>query len=138
MDLTPTQALWLANFVRLVHLMVVLFIVAGLCLIWVGHYRGWHWIRNGIFRLLHLLAMGLVAVQTILGRACPLTVWEWELRRLAGRGGDDPGGFIEYWTERILFFDLHPAFFAVLYILFFVVIIWTYWKIPPRPLRRPR
>jgi hypothetical protein len=70
----------LADAVLLLHLAVVLFVVGGLVLVWVGHARrdtrGWGWVDRPWFRALHLLAIVVVVLQAWLGVTCPLTTLE--------------------------------------------------------------
>ena len=57
------------------------------------------------FRLAHLATIVIVALQAWLGRLCPLTIWELELRRAAGQAYQEQS-FIEYWVARYLYLDL--------------------------------
>ena len=74
----------LADVIAVFHLAFALFIVCGLVAILVGAVRGWVWVRNFWFRLIHLLMIGIVAAEAICGVPCPLTTWEFRLRKLAG------------------------------------------------------
>jgi hypothetical protein len=122
----------LADAIVLVHLSVVLFIVAGLPLVYIGAARGWHWVRAWAWRLLHLLAILLVAGESLLGIPCPLTVWEDLARRRA------PGvGFIERWSDRVLFYDLPPRVFVLAYAGFALLVLWSWFVVPPAR-SRPR
>jgi hypothetical protein len=97
----------LADVVVLIHLVVVLFITAGLPLIYLGAALGWTWVRDWRWRILHLVAIAFVAAQSLFGIACPLTIWEDALR------GRKPNvGFIEGWIDGILFYDLRAWVFA--------------------------
>jgi hypothetical protein len=110
---------------------VDLFVVGLAPLILVGHVRGWAWIRNKVLRRIHLGMMGFVLVEALLGIACPLTVWEEALRRGSGAESYDEG-FLAYWISRILFFDMDPALFTIIYAAFFALLVFLYRKIPPR------
>src|SRR5688572_8655247 len=92
---------WLADIVLVVHALVVLFIVAGLFAIWIGAYCRWRWIRNRMFRLLHMGAIGFVAFTSLMGWACPLTIWEDWLRS----GVTTQQGFIQRWAGNLLYYD---------------------------------
>lgn len=70
----------LADAVLVVHTLFVLFVVGGFVLIWIGHWRSWRWIRNARFRGLHLAAITFVALESLVGLSCPLTMWEDALR----------------------------------------------------------
>ena len=59
--------------------------VPGLLLILLGACLRWQWVRNRWFRVAHLLAIVIVAFEAINNIECPLTTWEYDLRRLAGQ-----------------------------------------------------
>ena len=47
----------------------------------------WKWVRNPWFRAIHLIAIGIVVAESLAGIPCPLTVWERQLRKMAGQIG---------------------------------------------------
>jgi uncharacterized protein DUF2784 len=116
----------LADFVLAVHFLFVLFVVAGLVLIWIGAARGWRWVRNFWFRAAHLAAIVFVAGEAITGVACPLTLWEDALR-----GGSDGTSFIGRWLSRLLYYNFPEWVFTIAYVSFALVVVWTYWRIKP-------
>jgi hypothetical protein len=121
----------LADAVLLVHLGYVLFVVGGLVLIWLGWARRWSWVRNWWFRVLHLAAIALVALETLAGLLCPLTWLE-----DAVRPGPAPGaGFIQRWVHAILFWDFPAWVFTLTYAAFAVVVAVTFVLFPPRSRR---
>lgn len=77
----------LANAVLVLHFAVVIFVVLGLPAVLVGNWRGWSWVNYFWWRVVHLLAIGVVVVQAWLGRYCGLTVLESNLREMAGQAG---------------------------------------------------
>jgi hypothetical protein len=121
----------LADLLLVAHVAVVLFIVGGLALIAVGGALGWGWVRLFWWRVLHLAAMGFVAVGAVVGWICPLTVWEDALRRRAGETGYGTG-FVQYWLERVLYHDWPDWVFTVLYLAVFGAILAVWWLVPPR------
>lgn len=137
MELERTACLLLADLILVLHFAFICFVVLGFALIWLGYFRGWSFIRNFWFRLAHLLAMGYVAFESLTGIACPLTEWEYSLRVLGGQAGRYDGSFVSFWLHRLLFFDLSPAAFQILYAAFFLLLVLTFWKIPPRWPRSP-
>jgi hypothetical protein len=118
----------LANAVLTLHALIALFIVAGLPAIWIGAALGWEWVRNRGFRFVHLLAIGLVAVLSVLGVACPLTVLEDWLR--SGSVGAE--GCIQRWVGRLLFYDLPTWVFTLVYVTFALLVLLAWWRVPPR------
>ncbi len=101
-----------ADVLLVLHALVPLFILGGLVLIPLGAWRRWRWVRNRGFRIAHAAMMGVVLAQALMGRLCPLTLWEHELRVRAGQqaAGEAPEGFIAYGVGRRLSHDLPPAF----------------------------
>ena len=131
MSLSPTAAGWLADLILLLHALIVLFVVLLPPLIWIGGWRGWWLARSGSLRLLHLLTIGFVVLQSWLGQTCPLTLWESALRVQAGGQGYQRG-MIEDWVGRCLFYNAPPAVFVLIYSGFAALVIWTWWRWPPR------
>jgi hypothetical protein len=120
---------WLANIILALHAIYVAFVVCGLALIWLGIARGWRWVRNFWFRLLHLAAIGLVAAEALIGVTCPLTVLEDRLRSAAYAGS----GFLERWVHRILFWEFPAWVFTLVYLIFAFLVLWTWRRWPPAP-----
>ncbi len=125
------QALF-ANVLLIVHFLYVGFVILGFVYIWVGYFLHWKSIYNPWFRWLHLGAMGIVVLEVLLGIFCPLTEWETRLRLAAGQSPYSPEGFIPYWVSRLLYYDWPPRVFHLIYFTFFILILLTFWKIPPR------
>jgi hypothetical protein len=116
----------LADAVLVVHFLLVLFIVGGLAVILAGARR-WPWVRNRRFRIAHLAAIAFVAAESLLGIACPLTVWEDSLR-----GGGGTRSFIGRWVAWLLYYDLPEWVFTVAYCAFAAAVVWTWRAVPPR------
>jgi polyferredoxin len=121
----------LADAVLVVHLLLILFVIGGLAVTVIGWFRTWAWVRNFWFRLLHLAAIATVVVQSWLGAACPLTVWENRLRDLAGR---EPYGeaFIQHWLHRLIFYQAENWVFGLVYTLFGLLVVLALVLVPPR------
>ncbi len=139
---SPAWASLAADALLVLHAAIVLFVILGQLLIIVGGLRGWHWVRRPGFRWAHLATIGVVIVQAWLGRLCPLTVWEQDLRALAGQDAHDQS-FIAHWIEEWLYWDLPAWVFVAAYTAFGALVLasWYWW--PPRrsgegsPLRFP-
>jgi hypothetical protein len=106
----------------------VLFVVGGLILIWAGYAVGWQWVRKRWLRIVHFGAITLVAVEALVGIACPLTVLEDALRP----GTQGGAGFIQRWVHAVMYWDWPLWVFAVLYVGFAAVVALTYVLLPPR------
>ncbi len=126
----PFPGLW-ADAILVVHALIVCFVVAGQAAVLIGWWRGWTWSRDPWFRLAHLATIGVVVLQAWLGRLCPLTVWERELRRAAGQAFHERS-FVEYWVAEFLYWDLPWWVFVAAYTAFGVLVVWTWWRLPPR------
>jgi len=121
-----------ADFLVIFHLFYVLFVVGGEAAILAGGVLGWGWVRNGSFRIAHLAAIAVVAIEAGAGAECPLTFWEYDLRRLSGQAVHGHVSFIGRIARAIVFHDLSPGFFAVLHIAFGAAVLLTFVLIPPR------
>ena len=76
---------FLADSILVIHALFVAFVILGFALIVIGMFRRWGWIKNLWFRLLHLLAIGIVVAEAWFGGICPLTDLE-NRKREAGGG----------------------------------------------------
>ncbi len=128
------EAYWalLADTIVVAHFAFVSFVVIALPVVWLGFFCRWRWVRNFWFRAIHLLMMGVVVFESVTGIVCPLTNWESECRRLAGQTGYHDKGFVEYWTHRLMFFQLEPSTFTVIYIVFFTLLVGSFVFVRPR------
>lgn len=121
----------LADAVLLVHVGLVLFVVGGLALIVIGNWRGWTWVNRPWFRVLHLAAIVVVAAEAWLDVICPLTTLENVLRERAG-SATYATGFVEYWLQRILYYDAPEWVFTVAYSAFALLVMAVWWRYPPQ------
>jgi glucan phosphoethanolaminetransferase (alkaline phosphatase superfamily) len=131
----PYQAL--ANAVLLLHFAVVIFVVLGLPAILIGNWRGWAWVNNLWWRMAHLVAIAVVVLQAWLGQFCGLTVLESKLREQAGLVGYERS-FIEYWVQRLLYYEGPLWVFTLVYTAFGSLVAWAWFRYPPTPRRATR
>ncbi len=127
---------FLADLILAVHVAFVGFVVGGLVVVWIGGAFAWAFVRNRRFRLLHLLAMGIVVGQTLIEVICPLTQWEVWLREQAGQPTYADATFVQYWLQRLLYWDWSPRTFMIVYLLFFAAMLLSWWVVPPRRMFR--
>jgi multisubunit Na+/H+ antiporter MnhB subunit len=125
----------LADLVVVTHAAFVGFVVFGLAAILVGVALEWNWVRSVRFRTAHLIAIGLVCMDALLGLMCPLTTFENWLRAMAGQARY-PGDFIGYWAHRLIFYNAPLWVFRDAYMGFGVLVLLTFWLAPPQPRRR--
>ena len=121
----------LADLIVVIHAAYVSFVVFGLAAILVGVVLRWKWVRNLWFRAIHLIAIGIVVAESLAGIPCPLTVWERQLRKMAGQTGYT-GDFIGYWTHQLIFYRAEPWVFTLVYILFGLAVLAAFVLAPPR------
>ena len=118
---------FLADAVLVLHFCLAAFIAVGVVLIWLGIWRRWDWILSFRFRLLHLSAIGIVALEGVLGIACPLTVWENWLRQDGGERS-----FVAHWVQRALYYDFPEWAFAAVYVALAAITALAWIIAPPK------
>lgn len=126
----------LADAVVVLHFAYVSFAVGGEILILAGGALGWRWVRNRPFRLAHLAAVVLVAVEALAGVVCPLTEWEFRLRELAGQRVERQLSFVARLVRAIIFYDFPSWVFTAAYVGFAVLVAGSFLLIPPRRIKR--
>jgi len=120
----------LADAVLILHFGFILFVVLGQAGILLGAVRQWRWVRNRRFRLCHLLAISVVVSQAWLGRLCPLTELENALRIRSGQPSYEQT-FVGYWVGRVIYVELPLWLLALVYSLFGLLVLWSWWRIRP-------
>lgn len=120
-----------ADAILLLHVIFVAFVVIGLLLIFAGKWRHWRWVHNFWFRLLHLLAIAYVVLQSWLGAICPLTIWEMQLRARAGDAVYS-GSFIAHWLGQLLYYRAPEWVFIVIYTGFGALVAASWYWVRPR------
>lgn len=158
-------AIFSANLIVFVHVLFVGFVVLSVPTILVGRYFHWNWVRNFWFRLVHLLLMAIVIIETVSDFPCPLTVWERDLRLIGGqlhqaryddgelKTNDDgepllkanreyQNDFVGRLLHRIIFLEfevLTPELLNTCYYVFGSLVLATYILVPPSwPSRKRR
>ena len=120
-----------ADAILLLHVLFVGFVVIGLALIFIGKWRGWNWVHRFWFRIAHLAAIGFVVLQSWLGAICPLTIWEMNLRELAGDAVYE-GAFIAHWLQALLYYEAPLWVFTLVYTLFGALVVASWFWVRPR------
>jgi hypothetical protein len=123
----------LADLLLVTHALFIAFVVLGQIAILVGLLTGRAWARDLRLRLIHLVCVLFVVLQTWLGMTCPLTIGEHDLRIRAGQTGYELG-FVATWLQRLVFYDAEPWVFNLVYSLFGLVVVATW--VFGRPRRR--
>jgi len=121
-----------ADVLLFTHVLFVAFVIFALLLILVGKLLSWPWVRNPWFRLAHLIAIGVVVLQSWLGVICPLTTWEMALREKAG-DAVYAGTFISHWLETILYYSVPAWVFILGYTVFGLLVLAGWFWVRPNP-----
>ena len=122
--------LFAADIVLFSHLLFVTFVISGLLLIFVGSVFSWSWVRNTVFRILHLLSIGIVVIQSWFGVVCPLTILENWLREKGGEVVYE-GTFISHWMQTLLYYDAPSWVFAIIYTGFGALVLASWYFVRP-------
>jgi hypothetical protein len=120
-----------ADVILILHFAIVAFVVGGAVMVWAGYLAHWAWVRNARFRVVHLLTMLFVLVESLVGVLCPLTEWEHRLRVRGGTAVGPAESFIKTWLHKIMYYDLSAGTFILLYLGFFALIVLALIVVPP-------
>ena len=115
----------LYEIVLLFHFCIFLFITLSFLLIPIGYYQKWEWVKNRYYRLIHLILMGIIFIETILGFICPLTTLENFLRN-----DIEINNKITQIIHQIMYWDLPTYQFITLYLLslLYLIFLWFFFK----------
>ncbi len=114
-----------ANIISVLHFCIFLFITLCCLLIPLGYKLKWNWVKIRKLRLLHVIMMGFITIETILGIVCPLTSLEIFLR-----DENKVGNILNKIIHEIMYWDLPASYFIIIYVLCFLYLIflWIYFK----------
>jgi len=121
----------LADFTAAIHLGFVAFVVWVELLILLGAVLGWEWVHDPVLRCIHFALVGYVGIQDVLGRICPLTIWENNLRAKAGQTRSDRS-FIARVVHSLLMCDLDERTLRRIRLSFAAVVTITFFAVWPR------
>ncbi|MGH6986727.1 MAG: DUF2784 family protein [Caulobacteraceae bacterium] len=111
------------------HLAVILFNIFGLVVVPIGAWRRWRFVREPIWRVLHLLSLAVTAGQAILGRICFLTALQaWF------SGAEAPRPLIMRFVNSLVYLPLPFWVFEDVYVAVFAYALALLWFVPPRGL----
>jgi hypothetical protein len=123
---------FLADALAALHLAVVLFMIAGLALVFLGWPLRWRWVRNPWFRFAHLGIMAYIAINAARGELCFLTLWEQDLRERAGQETDEQISFVGRLLRDVLFVETPQATLQFIYYAFGALVLVSLFCVPPR------
>ena len=120
-----------ADAILYTNVLFAMFIVGGLLLVFTGKLLSWSWVRNPWFRLLHLISISIIVLQSWLGILCPLTSWEMALR---SKAGDTvyAGSFVSHWLGVLLYYQAPEWVFIVCYTVFGILVLASWFWVRPR------
>lgn len=117
-----------ADAIIVVHFLYILFMLLGFLLTGYALFFREKFFDRWLFRSLHLLGIFYVASLSILGKYCPLTILENELRLRYEVSLVYSGSFIVHYLERLVYPDVNPlviqiptVFLAIFTIVVFIV-----------------
>ena len=112
----------IADFILFIHLIIAIFISAGMLIFPIGGLRSWRWCKNFSLRVTHLGLIVVVFIETLIGVNCPLTVVENYLR-----AQDTHQSFIGSLMSNTLYWNMSEALFFHLYgiCVVWVLILWV-------------
>lgn len=128
--ISPAVAANLADAILALHVASALFIAFGLVAIPLGARLGWAFVHVLWWRLLHVAALGAVALQKLLGQTCFLSVWEFRLLQIAGR---EPHAvpLIHTWGGSLIHVDLPLWLLAAAYVTLWLYVLLLWLLVPP-------
>jgi hypothetical protein len=117
-----------ADAIIVVHFLYILFMLSGFLLTGYALFFRQKFFDWWLFRSLHLLGIFYVASLSILGKYCPLTILENELRLRYEAYSVYSGSFIVHYLEKLVYPDVNPlviqiptVFLAIFTIVVFIV-----------------
>lgn len=123
-----------ADILLTIHTLFVAFVVLGLVAIYVGYWLSWSWIRNYWYRIIHLGGISYVVLESWAGVICPLTIWENQLRVMAGQSSYE-GSFIQHWLQNLLYYEAPDWVFLIAYTVFGSLVLASWFIVKPRSRR---
>ena len=117
--------IFLADFILFFHFFIAFFVILGLFFP-IGYKLNLALASNFYIRLIHLLLIGIIFFETILGFICPLTIFENSLR-----GNPVTKSFVSKWLGNILFWDFSLSYFILIYFICFLWTLFIWFYYPP-------
>lgn len=121
----------IADLILISHTLFVAFMVLGVVAIYIGYFFSWSWVRNYWFRVIHLLGIAFVILESWTGIICPLTSWEMLLREKAGEATYS-GSFIQHWLHTLIYYEASEWVFIACYTLFGILILASWFIVRPK------
>jgi len=118
-----------------IHLIWIIFMLAGFVLTIRGFWRQ-EFFNRWLFRTLHLGGIIFVGILGLLGKYCPLTVWENALQARYDPSLVYPGSFMIHYVEKLLYPGVHPLVIQIPTTLIAVFTVIVFIFRPPEKIRK--
>lgn len=92
---------FLAYIILFLHVVCSVFVLLMPFVVPLGVWLSWPWVRDPWLRHIHMGIVLFIAGEVIMGKPCPLMVWENRCRVRAGMPLYTTG-FFDYWVENLL------------------------------------
>jgi len=125
----------LADAIMVVHFGWIIFMLAGFVLT-VRAFWYPRFFDRWLFRSVHSAGILFVALLEVLGKFCPLTIWENALRRSYDPNTDYPGSFIIGLIEKLIYPDVSPLVVIIPTIVMAVFTFIVFIMRPPSKFKR--
>lgn len=117
----------LADIIVAIHFAWIVFMVIGFIWTVAGFWQK-SFFDSWLFRTLHVFGIIYVSTLAIMGRYCPLTIWENSLRAKYAPGLVYPGSFVIHYAEKLVYPEINPlliriptTFIAVFTVVMFII-----------------
>jgi len=124
----------LADTIVVIHLIWILFILAGFILTIIGFWQK-KFFDRWIFRTIHLFGILYVSLLALMGKHCPLTILENILRRKYSPFLSYPGSFIIHYLEKLVYPEVNPLVILIPTIFISLFTISVFIIKPPKKIR---
>ena len=134
----------LADLIMILHFAWVLFMLWGFVLTLYSVIRLYvfrsmsaycrHFMDRWIFRTVHLGGIAFVALLAALGKYCPLSILEYNIRLRYDPALTYPGSFLVNWIEKLVYPSVPPLVIIIPTIFFALFTLLAYLLHPPKKL----
>ena len=116
----------IADFILFIHLIIAIFISAGMVIFPIGGLLSWRWCNYFSLRVTHLGLIVVVFIETLIGVNCPLTVAENYFRAQVANQS-----FIGSLMNNLLYWNVSESLFFYLYGICVVWALLLWILVPP-------
>lgn len=116
----------LAAIILAVHVLIIAFNIAGLIAVPLGAWRGWRFVHAPLLRVLHIISLGVTAIQAMLGQACFLT--DWQFAASGGQGDAEP--LVMRWVNSLVYWNIPLEVFTLIYVSVLMYALALLWLVP--------